>query len=139
MANFTPLLEKDGSIKGTPLQNELKLKIGAEVMLTYNIDVVDGLTNGAFGKIIGFEFSRGRNLKFIMIEFYSERVGRERRNKFSCYSTKYPKATPIGLYESHYSKSFLNIHLESNCYQLPNKTEFCSYWASCSRTDCFEA
>ena len=103
MANFTPLLEKDGSIKGTPLQNELKLKIGAEVMLTYNIDVVDGLTNGAFGKIIGFEFSRGRNLKFIMIEFYSERVGRERRNKFSCYSTKYPKATPIGLYESHYN------------------------------------
>ena len=103
MANFTPLLEKDGSIKGTPLQNELKLKIGAEVMLTYNIDVVDGLTNGAFGKIIGFEFSRGRNLKFIMIEFYSEKVGRERRNKFPCYSTKYPKATPIGIYESHYN------------------------------------
>ena len=36
MKNYKPSLERDGSIKGTPLQSILKLKIGAEVMLTYN-------------------------------------------------------------------------------------------------------
>ena len=51
MKNFKPSIERDGSIKGTPLQFNLCLKVGAEVMLTYNVDTCDGLTNGAFGPI----------------------------------------------------------------------------------------
>ena len=48
-----PKTSSDGSIFNTPLQKLLKLKIGAKVMLTYNIDVIDSLTNGAFGEVIG--------------------------------------------------------------------------------------
>ena len=72
-------MEKDGSICNTPLQNELKLKIGAEVMLTSNIDVCDGLTNGAMGRVVGFEKSHDNSTKTVLIHFESEKIGRERR------------------------------------------------------------
>ena len=41
---FKPKIDESGAIKGTPLQKVLKLKIGAKVMLTYNIDTIDCLT-----------------------------------------------------------------------------------------------
>lgn len=126
LKNFTPIIERDGSIKGTPLQNELKVKIGAEVMLTYNIDVVDGLTNGAFGKIVGFEFDENKKLKFIMIEFYSDVVGKERRNKYPGYKAKYPKATAIGLHEAHYNveNRFSTSSSKATAINYPLKLSF---------------
>ena len=45
--NFSPPEGKAGEVMKTPFQRELKLKIHAKVMLTYNIDTGDGLTNGA--------------------------------------------------------------------------------------------
>ena len=105
MKNFKPQIEKDGSIKGTPLQNQLKVKKGAEVMLTHNIDTCDGLTNGAFGKIVDFSHHPSKKVKHILIQFYNENVGRNRRKKYPNYSSMYPgkHVTPIGLHESHYN------------------------------------
>ena len=45
------------------------MKVGASVMLTYNIDVLDGLTNGARGEILGFERSVKGTIKNVMIKF----------------------------------------------------------------------
>ena len=53
---FKPKTDASGAINGTPLQKELKMKRGAKIMLTDNIDTVDCLTNGAFGEILGYEF-----------------------------------------------------------------------------------
>ena len=46
--------ETDGKVRGTPLQNVLYLKKGAKVVLTHNLNVSDGLNNGAKGKVLDF-------------------------------------------------------------------------------------
>ena len=50
-----PSTEASGAIRNTPLQKTLKIKIGARIMLTYNLDTCDSLTNGTFGTIIGID------------------------------------------------------------------------------------
>ena len=56
------ITERTGAIRNTPLQKTLKLKVGAKIMLTHNIDVNDSLTNGTFGEVLGFEFDRLGNI-----------------------------------------------------------------------------
>ena len=126
--NYKPLVERDGSIKGTPLQSQLKLKRGAEVMLTYNIDTCDGLTNGAFGKVIGFEYYPNKSIKCVIVEFYNPSVGKEKRIKMPEYKNKYPTnlATPIALHESHYNveNKFSSATSKATAINFPLKLSF---------------
>ena len=49
----------DDNLNGLcPVQKELVLKVGAQVMLAKNINVQEGLVNGARGVITGFDASR---------------------------------------------------------------------------------
>ena len=56
---FKPRLDKKGDIAGTNLKYELSLKKGCRIMLTYNLDVCDSLTNGSQGEIIEFIYKLG--------------------------------------------------------------------------------
>ena len=69
-----PLTDNTGAIRNTPLQRTLKLKVGAKVMLTHNLDTCDCLTNGAFGLVIGFDYGKGKTIKKVKVERIKEGI-----------------------------------------------------------------
>ena len=102
--DYTPIIQKDGSIAQTLFQNELKFKIGCRVMLIHNIAVSDGLCNGAFGTIVHAETSKGTGkVQTIIVVFDDAETGKESR-KIS-YSRKHPNGTLIKKIEHRYSTS----------------------------------
>ena len=93
-----PKKSNDGSIYNTPLQFILEIKLGVRVMLTYNVDVLDSLSNGALGEVVGFVKNTNQSIRSILVKFDNPKVGKEKRKHNSAYlQTKYPNinVTPI--------------------------------------------
>ena len=67
--NFNPPVGKAGEVLQTPFQKELKLKLHSKVMLTYNVDTSDGLTNGARGELIGIIKDAKGNISKLVMRF----------------------------------------------------------------------
>ena len=57
--NFKPNITSEGLVNETPFLDKLHLKEGAKVIITYNIDTSDGLTNGTTSTVVGFIKSDG--------------------------------------------------------------------------------
>ena len=66
-------------------------------MLTYNLNTSDGLTNGALGEVVGYDISPEGRIKRIYVQFFGNKVGKERRKSFPNLLKRFPakKATPI--------------------------------------------
>ena len=81
------------------LLETLEMKVGARVMLTKNVDVTDGLTNGAYGTISKIVSSVTQTngtypVEAVLVILDSETVGTKARLK-SNYKNIDPKAVPI--------------------------------------------
>ena len=60
----------------TTLADELKLAVGARVMLISNVDVTDGLCNGVSGYVKGIEFSNTNTMPTVVyVKFDNARIG----------------------------------------------------------------
>ena len=57
------------------LPQQLKLKKGAKVMLTTNVDISDRLTNGQLGTIIGFKLYQNNKVETTYTKFDDQQVG----------------------------------------------------------------
>ena len=97
--DFVPHVNSRGNIgtenNSTPFKRVLNLKRGARVMLTYNIDVIDCLANGARGEIVDFVRDKSGNVQKIMIKFDEVCQGEQKRINDKIYLAKYPECTAI--------------------------------------------
>ena len=105
--DFKPNINSRGNIgterNETPFRQTLELKVGARVMLTHNIDVLDCLTNGARGQIIAFVKSKSGYIERIVIKFDDECQGEQKRLNDKITEQKYPGCTAIDRVMFQYS------------------------------------
>ena len=79
----------------------LKVKVGARVILTNNLDVSDGLTNGAFGTVTCIVLNKNpseQQVATILVQFDSPEAGRAAKAK-SMWKKYYPNSVPINRVE----------------------------------------
>ena len=88
---------EEGEVANTPFLQELQLKVGARIMLTYNVDTIDGLSNGTCGTVVGFVWSQGDNPEIIkvLVQFDNPRAGENMRDKHPRHPLHPRGSTPI--------------------------------------------
>ena len=93
---FKPRLDPvDDTVAETGFVNELKIKIGAQIMLIYNVNTLDGLTNGQLGVVKHVIKDKNGNLDKIIIKFNNPKAGKENRDKFKKILKDYPECSVI--------------------------------------------
>ena len=95
MKDFKPPVSKTGTICNTPFQAKLRLKISAKVMITYNVDTADGLTNGSRGELIGVIKNAQNEVNKLIIKLENASHGQMNRELNQEISKKYPGCTLI--------------------------------------------
>ena len=86
--SYSPRIKSYGTIDDTSFLKTLKVKVGARVMLIWNVSIWDKLVNGMTGSVIELLFNfrevNGevrRTLKAIVVKFDNETVGEETRER----------------------------------------------------------
>ncbi|CAB3229553.1 unnamed protein product [Arctia plantaginis] len=81
-ANFRLKLHKKSVIDTGGLPYHITFVVGKHYVITTNIDVTDGLCNGAVGKLVHLEFDESNTLIRVWLEFCgSDKVDRKKRQK----------------------------------------------------------
>ena len=101
LKNFRVDVDSSGFIHNTSLLKTFNFKINSKVMLTTNLCTVDGLTNGAFGQIVGVKKDGHEKIVEIHVSFSNPNVGRETAKQHPDLERVYGRPTiPIKKFEA---------------------------------------
>ena len=121
--DYKPMIDAVGQVGKTNFVDELVLKKGCPVMLVSNIDVADCLSNGQLGTLVDTVKGANGVVKWLMIKFKNENVGKEWRQRHPGLAQRYPGCTGVERLSWDYSlKEEGPKHL--NIYQFPIKVAF---------------
>ncbi|XP_030828689.1 uncharacterized protein LOC100890415 [Strongylocentrotus purpuratus] len=103
------------------LPHVLELKVGSRVMLTRNMDVTDGLVNGALGTVVDFVECNppASNPKAVLIQFDNPTVGSALRLSIHYGTSQHTTAVPIQRIDVKFSISAKKQGLEVTRCQFP--------------------
>ena len=87
---YTPQTNDWGIVGGSNLSEIVQVKLGARVMLVYNVSIPDLLVNGSLGTVIGLECTRPGHIEAIIVEFDHSDAGLDQMKEFPQISSKYP-------------------------------------------------
>ena len=125
---FSPPVGIAGNVHTSPFMNKLILKVKARVMLVFNCDTNDGLTNGAMGEVLGFQRNKKGEVIYVIVHFYNASVGHEKRKRFPELQEQYPnyRATPVSRIEFSYSlsKKSYSASSQAKVIQYPLRLAF---------------
>ena len=111
---YKPVILNTGCIINTNLMCQLKIKIGSIIMITYNLNVADGITNGTLGEVMGFQFDDKNLIQAIHIHLFDANAGVESSRSFSSLKEKYGKpVVVIKRYEHIFSLNQQNLSASS--------------------------
>ena len=104
--NYKPgNIQVDGTIGATGFMNELTLKIGAKVVMIWNVNTVDSLTNGQTGIVMAIIKDRKDEVDYLVIKFNQERAGKQKRLESKQLQEKYPGGTKVEKFNLTYTLS----------------------------------
>ena len=113
----------------------LDVKVGARVMLTTNIDVSDGLTNGAMGTVANIITDQiTGEMKTILVEFDNDNVGCEAKCR-SLYTYSNHNAVPIEKVQVTFPVNRAKQSLQATRKQFPLTLAWAVTIHKCQGTD----
>ena len=99
-SNYKPMIDKDkGTIGRSNFSDVLQIKMGARVMLIYNVNIPDLLVNGSLGTVVGIELSRNGNVECIVVAFDHPKAGLEQINEHRHVADKYKDQRGCPIYQ----------------------------------------
>ncbi len=120
--NYKPHVSSDGFINETPFLSKLLIKKDARVMLTFNSDTADGLTNGATGTVTGVLKNSKGLITTVFVKFDDLGIGVRAKTKMTKQMWQlHPGSIPLAVHKFDYSLGKLakGHTAKATVYQFP--------------------
>ena len=99
-SGYIPFVNERGLIDNTNFNMDLELKIGARVMIIFNVNIPDSLVNGALGTIIDIIFDSVGRIEAVIVKLDNPKAGLDQMKEYNEISEKYVEKSGCPIFSS---------------------------------------